>query len=138
MDRLTQRIDGCDELDNIAFINSDDPEGLYNIKDIVEDFDDERLYKIADRLAAYEDTGLMPNEIPHWIPVSERLPKKWHNESGEPIEFNVMLPKAKEATTLCFNGSQWFEFDWKYMRITGYYSVTHWMPLPQPPKGEKS
>ena len=76
-------------------------------------------------------------EIPQWISCSERLPEKWHNENGEPIEFNVMLPEAKDATTLCFNGSQWFEFDWKYMRITGYYSVTHWQPLPQPPKGEK-
>jgi hypothetical protein len=92
----------------------------------------------ADQLAAYESTGLEPDEIPQWIPVSERLPEKWHNENCEPIEFNVMLPGAKEATTLCFNGSQWFEYDWKNMkRKAGYYTVTHWQPLPQPPKGEK-
>lgn len=93
--------------------------------------------KAAQRLAQYESTGLMPDEIPHWIPVSERLPKVWRNENGEPIEFNVMLPDAEEATTLCFNGSQWFEFDWSNMEISGYYTVAYWMPLPQPPKGEK-
>jgi hypothetical protein len=112
-----------------------------------------------ERLASYEDTGLEPEEIeklkterdfarfslskmftelvPHWIPCSEELPKEWENEDGDPIQFNVMIPGAKEATTLCFNGSQWFGFDWKNMSVVGYYTVTHWQPLPQPPKGEK-
>ena len=71
-----------------------------------------------------------------WIRVKDGLPKEWQRENGEPIEFNVMLRGAKEATTLCFNGSQWFEFDWKNMKVVGYYTVTHWMPLPEPPKEE--
>jgi hypothetical protein len=73
-------------------------------------------------------------EADRWISVEERLPGEFHNENGEPIEFNVMLSSAKVATTLCFDGSQWFDFDWKKMRVSGYYTVTHWKPLPQPPK----
>jgi len=71
-----------------------------------------------------------------WIPVTERLPDKWRNNRGEPIEFNVMLPDAIEATTLCFNGSQWFAFDWKNMKVLEYYDVVRWQPLPAPPEKE--
>ena len=51
MERLTARIDDGAELDEIAFINPQDPEGLYNLRDIVEYSSDEQIYKIADRLA---------------------------------------------------------------------------------------
>jgi hypothetical protein len=69
-----------------------------------------------------------------WIPTSERLPEIWCYEDGEPIEFNVMLPGASVAMTLCFNGSQWYEMIWSEMRVGKYVTVTHWMPLPEPPK----
>ena len=98
--------------------------------------DEENRFQMyaAALIEAYRASGLEPDEIPKWTPVSERLPEKWRDENGEPIEFNVMLPEAKEAITLCFDGSQWFGFDWNGMKVTGYYTVTHWMPLPQPPK----
>lgn len=100
------------------------------------DLKEEHGYKyIYDRLAEYENTGLSPDEINGWIRVKDGLPKEWQRENGEPIEFNVMRLGAKEATTLCYNGSQWFEFDWKNMKVVGCYTVTHWMPLPDPPKG---
>jgi len=72
-----------------------------------------------------------------WIPVGERLPKEYRHENGEPIEFNVLLPGANVAPTLCFDGSQWYEMDWKHMRTNGYYTVTHWMPLPAPPNTDE-
>lgn len=110
--------------------------------------------KMYRKLGAYEDTGLAPEEITKfyadynktlccetcpiegskWIPVAERLPEEWWNGNDEPMEFNVMISGAKQATTLCYNGSQWFEFDWSNMRVAGYYTVTHWQPLPQPPE----
>ena len=56
MKRLTFRTDmGDDLLDAIAFINPDDAEGLYNLRDIAEHGSDELLYEIANRLAEYED-----------------------------------------------------------------------------------
>jgi len=65
-----------------------------------------------------------------WIPVSERLPEEYQHENGEPMEFNVMILGSKIPTTLCFNGDEWFEWsDWDKS-----YDITHWMPLPEPPK----
>ena len=56
MKRLTARTDmGDDLLDAIAFINPDDAEGLYNLRDIAKHGSDELLYEIANRLAEYED-----------------------------------------------------------------------------------
>lgn len=61
MERLTFRPDiGLDE---IWFANSDDPEGAYTIRSIAECERYDILDMIAERLAAYEDTGLMPDEI---------------------------------------------------------------------------
>jgi len=67
-----------------------------------------------------------------WISVDDRLPKDYQHENGEPMEFNVMIKDAEVPTTLCFNGSKWFEWS----DTDRFFEVTHWMPLPQPPKGE--
>ena len=64
MKRLTERTDiGDFLLDEIAFINPDDAEGLYNLREIAQHGSDELLYAIANRLAEYEDTGLEPEKI---------------------------------------------------------------------------
>ena len=56
MKRLTFRTDmGDDLLDAIAFLNPDDAEGMYNLRDIGEYGSDELLLEIANRLAEYED-----------------------------------------------------------------------------------
>ena len=64
MKRLTERTDiGDFLLDEIAFINPDDAEGLYNLREIAQHGSDELLYEIANRLAEYEDIGLEPEKI---------------------------------------------------------------------------
>lgn len=69
----------------------------------------------------------------NWIPVTERLPDKWRETDeeyfGEPIEFIVHICGAKCATTLCFDGTEFFD-----MTTGEIYPVSHWMPLPEPPK----
>ena len=56
MKRLTGHTDiGDSLLDEIAFINPDDAEGLYNLREIAQHGSDELLYEIANRLAEYED-----------------------------------------------------------------------------------
>jgi hypothetical protein len=65
MNRLTKLID--DGLDEIYFEVPSDREGLYNIVDVAESLDDDErdeiLFRIAERLKVYEDTGLEPEEI---------------------------------------------------------------------------
>lgn len=90
--------------------------------------------KIAVRLAAYEDTGMEPEEISirRWIPVTERLPEDGVfvlvcNDDG-----HMMIAKHETET-----------YDW-YYKYTNYDfdiwdneeqgPVQYWMPLPEPPE----
>ena len=83
--------------------------------------------------------------VQQWIPVTERLPE----EDGKYIVFEQsggrtntsILRFAKDARKVDrydFKGrwkNAWYEYDSEW----GHYtvdSVTHWMPLPEPPKGE--
>lgn len=87
--------------------------------------------EIIDRLAAYEDTGLTPEEVQkmRWIPVEERLPEK------------------ENAQVLMTDGEGWYIssrnemvrlLDCEGIFIPGKagagVKVTHWMPLPKAPK----
>ena len=104
-----------------------------------------RVRGALNRLAAYEDTGLAPDEIPQlqekyntaikalsgailekaeipqWIPVSERLPEESDgDENGE-----VLIRK---------DGEDWItKVPW--VKEEG---ATYWHRLPQPPKGENN
>ena len=85
----------------------------------------------TDHLIANGITFAEDNNVPSkWIPVTERLPKEdedvitlcyWH-ESWQ--------------VQVCHRSSNWPGL-W-YTSIAGQWvpSVSHWMPLPQPPKGE--
>ena len=83
---------------------------------------------IADHLIANGVT------VQQWIPVTERLPEKngeylcrWINKSVSDAEY--------ESTYGSFG--YWFDF-WEdeYKEWISYEGITHWMPLPEPPKGE--
>ena len=89
--------------------------------------------EIIDRLAAYEDTGLTPEEVQQmrWIPVEERLPG---DSDGA-----VLL--TNEKTVITGYRNQLFGLDGQHgifapaiKKGGGYMQVTHWMPLPKPPK----
>lgn len=85
-----------------------------------------------ERLASYEDTGLEPDEIPHWIPVSERLPKESEYRNGNRYKFmdsNELVPllvccKDTEIPFRAFyDGKNWGD-GWSKV------DVICWMPLP--------
>lgn len=80
--------------------------------------------EIIDRLAAYEDTGFTPEEVQQmrWIPVEERLPMPYENP--------VLVYDNSGV------GMAWYslKMGWVYRTGLGCVDITHWMPLPQPPK----
>lgn len=82
--------------------------------------------EIIDRLAAYEDTGLAPEEVQQmrWIPVEERLPEE---------KQRVIVRCERVGTSV-----GWILWgNWMTDIGPGAGKVTHWMPLPSPPKEEK-
>ena len=94
------------------------------------------LGNIVDRLAAYEDTGLTPEEVRviRWIPVEERLP-----EEGK----RCLLYTPCDGI-LCvgyYAGKDAWQHRHKWRLVTAMRStqtltkkVTHWRPLPEAPK----
>ncbi len=78
--------------------------------------------------------------IQKWIPVTERLPieeaKAYEQEWCEEYpEFLVMIDRGLLPTTLYYDweNNEWFRINTALKREK--YKITHWMPLPQPPKG---
>ena len=78
--------------------------------------------KIADYLIRHGVT------VQEWISVKDRLPEEKVN----------CIVHYKHA--YCDNDDYWAIgfcfYDGEKFRIDLLYKVTHWMPLPQPPKGE--
>jgi hypothetical protein len=105
--------------------------------------------EVVDRLCEYEETNLEPSEIlalkqenerlkaeRRWIPIAERTPCI---SDGKAISntIHVVLCFFADGYMVVFDIDdidRWNDFDSKY-------KITHWMPLPEPPKeegGEKS
>ncbi len=87
------------------------------------------------RLKAYEDTGLMPEQVVgmQWIPAHVELPgreevERYYQQYGEHPQYLVMIANAVYATILSFDGEEWYD-----SYTTEPYKVTHWMPLPAAP-----
>lgn len=72
-----------------------------------------------------------------WIPVEERLPE----ENVTVLAFNAD-PHAEKYVlaryrTVVYLGCYWCQFDQEYDSwCASCWKVTHWMPLPRPPKEE--
>lgn len=81
---------------------------------------------VADYLIANGVTVTDTN-VGKWIPVSERLP-----EEGE----IVLACGKRHATSGMFQGASRNDPKWWHWKGNTLKEVTHWMPLPEPPKGE--
>ena len=82
--------------------------------------------------------GQLYDEVtkPHWISVEERKPKLKHKSENIKYSDIVIVTNGKYRTSA----------SWEYNTWAGWYGwftdgdeelkgITHWMPLPQPPKG---
>jgi hypothetical protein len=82
----------------------------------------EERYAIVKGAYGFYADHLLTNgvTVQEWIPVSERLP-----EDG--VQVLACTKHGKAFSAHCERGK---------FRASGSVTVTHWMPLPQPPKGE--
>lgn len=70
--------------------------------------------------------------MPHWTPVTEGLPKRPENWPRCELRRCYFLV-ALESGCVKSLGFEFATMEWH----TVGSPVTHWMPLPEPPKGEK-
>jgi hypothetical protein len=82
---------------------------------------------MADHLIAHGVTVADINVGGKWIPVTERLP-----ESGKCVLVCSKDGMVAEGSYKAYE-KKWTQFRWN---VTDLQNVTHWMPLPEPPKGE--
>jgi len=64
-----------------------------------------------------------------WIPVSERIP-----EDGSDIL--VYCDDGEESRIVACNYDNGVWFDCVFNTVMVFKNITHWMPLPKPPKKE--
>ena len=77
--------------------------------------------------------------IQEWISVKDRLPDNKEHDwvLTQVVEDNgyMHIPRVMEYRQL---RNDWFEETYGWLsEHNGLFSVTHWMPLPNPPKGEE-
>lgn len=94
------------------------------------------------RLKEYEDTGLSPEDVTDlmgshamaigelaktlkWIPVTERLPENFVSVLGYMTDAGP-FPPVRECYTI---GKAFY-----FPALLDVHPVSHWMPLPEPPK----
>lgn len=66
---------------------------------------------------------------PKWIP-GRKPPKEWKDKNGDAINFLAVIPGTGVDI------ANWIEPTRCWFCMGVPCKVTHWMPLPEPPKGE--
>ena len=70
--------------------------------------------------------------VPEWIPVTERLPEPKHEFDARNWYLVALSNGVVKELAYEFHNHSVFGYGWRETA----YPVTHWMPLPEPPKGE--
>ena len=110
----------------------DDREKLVELLDIIIQPGQKTLGDIADYLISNGVT------VQEWISVKDRLPDNKEHDwvLAQVVEDNgyMHIPRVMEYRQA---KDDWFEDTYGWLsEHNGLFSVTHWMPLPPPPKGE--
>ena len=95
-----------------------------------------------EKVVPVADIDWMPTvEQPQWISVKKKLPE----QAGYSCLVSAEYGDGKRAEFIAFTGygeSEWYTYDALFMekereadnRVHHNYHITHWMPLPEPPK----
>lgn len=73
------------------------------------------------------DAAAALEKMPQWIPGKKR-PKEWKDEKGDAINFLAVIPGVG------IDIANWVEPTRCWFCMGVPCKVTHWMPLPEPPK----
>ena len=83
---------------------------------------DEQVQRIADDLISNGVT------VPEWISVEDMLPE----DDGDVLAYSSIGEESR-IYPACYSNGVWFDCVFN-APVTD--TTTHWMPMPQPPKGE--
>ena len=81
----------------------------------------------ANMKAAVHFIGSFGQQLPQWIPVSERLP-----EIGVSVLCSSKEPPGEDWVWI----GQREEYEWYFPVANEMGTPTHWMPLPEPPEAK--
>ena len=70
--------------------------------------------------------------VPQWISVNDRLPKPKYEFDARNWYLVALSNGVVKELAYEFHNHSVFGYGWRETA----YPVTHWMPLPEPPKGE--
>ena len=101
-------------------------EKLVELLDIIIQPGQKTLGDIADHLISNGVT------VQEWIPVEDRLPEY----SNDGFADAVLVTDGFVQHMAYFVGGEWRFAESGEIKEPMWYRITHWMPLPQPPKGE--
>lgn len=101
-----------------------------------------------------KDNNVPINDVPDtnvgkWIPVTERLPEehesifakiygtnRWEPAMSCMVSDDVLAVVKFEDGTRKVKTARTTDGEWRLFNILKAKEVTHWMPMPEPPKGE--
>ena len=90
------------------------------------------MYYNVDALAIAEHLVSNGVTVQEWIPVDDRLPE----DSNGGFADAVLVTDGFVQHMAYFVGGEWRFAESGEIKEPMWYRITHWMPLPQPPKGE--
>ncbi len=84
---------------------------------------------LIERLTA--ENAALREKVPQWISVEDRLPEVWKDEDGVLVNYMIYTPEfGADIGNYHAKAKRW-------MCMAIPCTVTHWMPLPDAPEGDK-
>ena len=90
------------------------------------------MYYDVDALAIADHLVSNGVTVHAWISVKDRLPE----DSNDGFADAVLVTDGFVQHMAYFIGGEWRFAESGEIKEPMWYRITHWMPLPQPPKGE--